>query len=85
MIGMSINLSADGYDGGTFEIRRFGSETLIASLPNVGLGDAILFRIADGLEHQVTAVRGAIPKTAFAGWFVGARPGEPSDCAAVAQ
>jgi hypothetical protein len=84
MIGMSVNLSADRYDGGTFEIRRFGTDTLIASLPNVGPGDAILFRIADGLEHQVTAVGGAVPKTAFAGWFVGHRPDEPSDRAAAA-
>jgi len=85
MIGMSVNLSAEPYDGGTFEIRRFGGDTLIASLPNVGFGDAILFRIADGLEHQVTDVRGAVPKTAFAGWFVGHRPGEPSGRAAAAQ
>jgi hypothetical protein len=84
MIGMSINLSADRYDGGTFEIRRFGTDTLIAALPNVGFGDAILFRIADGLEHQVTDVRGAVAKTAFAGWFVGHRPGEPSGRAAAA-
>jgi hypothetical protein len=85
MIGMSVNLSAEPYEGGTFQIRRFNADTLIASLPNVGFGDAILFRIADGLEHQVTAVRGAVPKTAFAGWFVGHRTGEPSAGAAGAQ
>ena len=85
MIGMSVNLSDEPYEGGTFEIRRFKADTLIASLPNVGLGDAILFRIADGLEHQVTALGGVAPKTAFAGWFVGHRRDEPSDGAAGAQ
>jgi hypothetical protein len=85
MIGMSVNLSAGAYEGGTFEIRRFNAARLIASVPNVGCGDAILFRIADGLEHQVTAVRGAVPKTAFAGWFVGQRTGEPPDRAAGAR
>jgi hypothetical protein len=67
-IGMSVNLGGP-YEGGVFQIRRTGSNEPLASLPNVGPGDAILFAIAEGLEHCVTPVRGAAPKTAFAGWF----------------
>jgi 2-oxoglutarate-Fe(II)-dependent oxygenase superfamily protein len=85
MVGMSVNLSADQYEGGTFEIRRFNTDTVIAALPNIGYGDAILFRIGEGFEHQVTALRGSFPKTAFAGWFVGHRPGGPADSAPAAQ
>ena len=69
LIGMSVNLSADVYDGGVFEIRDLKTERLLASLPNIGFGDAILFRLSDSLEHRVSDVRGLVPKTAFAGWF----------------
>jgi len=85
IVGMSVNLSADQYEGGTFEIRRFNTDTVIAALPNTGYGDAILFRIGEGFEHQVTALRGSFPKTAFAGWFVGHRPAEPTGSAANEQ
>jgi hypothetical protein len=66
---MSVNLSADVYDGGVFEIRDVGTERLLATLPNVGFGEAIIFRLSDAIEHRVSEVRGAFPKTAFAGWF----------------
>lgn len=69
LIGMSVNLSADAYEGGVFEIRDVDTERPLASLPNVGSGDAILFRLSDSLEHRVSDVHGAVPKTAFAGWF----------------
>ena len=70
LVGMSVNLSADVYTGGVFEIRDAETERLLASLPNVGFGDAILFRLSDSLEHRVSEVRGTLPKTAFAGWFL---------------
>jgi hypothetical protein len=68
-IGMSVNLSTDVYEGGVFEIRNTESERTLASIANVGFGDAIFFRVSPALEHRVTDVRGARPKTAFAGWF----------------
>ena len=68
-IGMSVNLSTAPYEGGVFEIRRAGGGEPAASLPNTGAGDAILFAIADGLEHRVTPMQGEAAKTAFAGWF----------------
>ena len=69
MIGMSVNLSTDIYQGGTFHLRKVGSTAPLCEIANTGAGDAILFRIAKDLEHQVTAVEGTTPKTAFAGWF----------------
>ena len=72
-LGMSVNLSRERYDGGIFEIRDEDTGVVQGSLANVGFGDAILFRIAEGLEHRVTEVAGTAPKTAFAGWFGGAR------------
>jgi hypothetical protein len=72
MIGMSVNLSLAIYTGGVFQLRARHSTEILTEAPNTGPGDAILFRIADHLEHQVTSVSGTIPKTAFAGWFVSA-------------
>lgn len=69
LIGMSVNLSAQAYQGGVFEIRDVDSQRPLAELPNVGIGDAILFRLSPALEHRVTDVVGDAPKTAFAGWF----------------
>ncbi len=69
LIGMSVNLSVDIYEGGEFQIRDVETERPLASLQNVGYGDAILFRLSHSLEHRVSDVRGAFPKTAFAGWF----------------
>jgi hypothetical protein len=69
LIGMSVNLSAAAYEGGVFEIRDVETARPLAALPNLGVGDAILFRLSDALEHRVTDVRGTAPKTAFAGWF----------------
>ena len=68
-IGMSLNLGTEPYDGGVFEIRRADAAKPLAALANVGSGDAILFSIADDLEHRVSPVQGAVAKTAFAGWF----------------
>lgn len=68
-IGMSVNLSTAAYEGGVFEIREDDAPVPLGSIANVGAGDAILFRIADGLEHRVTDLQGDVAKTAFAGWF----------------
>ena len=69
LVAMSINLSEEPYAGGLLQIRRADSSLLLCGIPNVGPGDAILFRITPELVHRVTAVEGAASKTAYAGWF----------------
>lgn len=71
-IGMSVNLSSGPYEGGLFQLRNRNTRRMLCEVHNIGLGDAIVFRLAPSLEHQVTPVLGGVPKTAFAGWF---RPG----------
>ena len=68
-IGMSVNLGTAAYEGGLFEIREEDAPAPLGSIANTGTGDAILFMIADGLEHRVTDLQGHVAKTAFAGWF----------------
>lgn len=68
MVGMSVNLGP-AYDGGLFQMRDARTREMICEAPNVGPGDAILFRIDDRFEHWITPMAGTVPKTAFAGWF----------------
>lgn len=69
LIGMSVNLSDGRFAGGLFELRDRAVEEPQWSAANAHAGDAILFEIAGSLRHRVTAVEGAIPRVAFAGWF----------------
>jgi 2OG-Fe(II) oxygenase superfamily len=68
LLALSINLGKQSYEGGVLEIRRHKSQESV-QVVNTEFGDAILFRLADYLEHRVTNVEGTVPKTAFAGWF----------------
>jgi hypothetical protein len=69
LVAMSINLSTEVYTDGTLQIRENMSERIVTEVPNVGSGDAIIFRLAPHLQHRITEVRGNALKTAFAGWF----------------
>lgn len=69
LVAMSINLSRRPYRGGMLQLRTAKSRRILRSIPNLGFGDAILFRIADDLEHRITDIEGVTAKTAFAGWF----------------
>jgi hypothetical protein len=69
LVAMSINLSTDVYLGGVLQIREKNSQQVIQEVANIGLGDAIVFRLAHSLQHRITDVQGKVPKTAFAGWF----------------
>jgi hypothetical protein len=68
-IGMSLNLSRDLFRGGLFMLRERASRRVLAQVANTGSGDALIFRISPGLQHRISDLEGAEPKTAFAGWF----------------
>ncbi len=67
-LAISINLSDAPYRGGTLQIRERSADVREV-VPNLGFGDAIVFRVAERLEHRLTPVIGKIPKTAVAGFF----------------
>lgn len=69
LIAMSVNLSEEVYRGGYLMLRPKNKPKAVLKIINTGPGDAILFRLGSGLEHQVAALEGAASKTAFAGWF----------------
>ena len=68
-VGFSMNLSADAFRGGTFELRDRWTLAPLAQVNNTGFGDALLFRISNDLQHRVTEVVDTVAKTACAGWF----------------
>ena len=51
------------------QIRERASGKVVSEIANTGFGDAIIFRLDKGLQHRLTDMQGAVPKTAFAGWF----------------
>ena len=69
LIGMSVNLSVGTYKGGALQIRNCDNNKILHEVANTGFVDAILFRIAPFLEHQLTDVKGVEAKVAYAGWF----------------
>jgi len=71
MVGLSVNLSREPFSGGVLEIRRAVSQQAEYAVPSVAYGSAVLFRISPALRHRVTPVRGAVARTAYAGWFRG--------------
>ena len=69
LLALSLNLSETPYHGGTLLLRDQSDPETQQQLPNTTPGDAILFRIAPTLEHDITDVTPGPPKTAWAGWF----------------
>ena len=69
LLGMSVNLSKEVYNGGILQIRERESGKIISEVANVGVGDAVIFRLTQGLQHRITQIEGNVSKTAFAGWF----------------
>jgi hypothetical protein len=69
MLAISINLSEQIFAGGLFQLKQAQTDEMLANIANTGLGDIVIFRIADDLKHRVTPVFGTVPKTVFTGWF----------------
>jgi hypothetical protein len=68
-LGITINLSESEFAGGHFEMRRDRAPQIVFRHTHAGLGDALIFRIRDGLEHRVLPVTAGGPRRVFAGSF----------------
>jgi hypothetical protein len=69
LVAMSVNLSSEPYAGGALQIRDTDTRTILHEEADLRPGDGVVFRLAERLEHRVTPVEGAAPRTTFAGWF----------------
>jgi hypothetical protein len=72
-LAVVVNLSTEDYQGGVFELREKGSETILYRHVHAGFGSALIFHVARDLEHRVSPVTSGGPRLVFAGWFMGAR------------
>ena len=50
---MSVNFSTGVYAGGVLRIRDRESGKIVSEVANVGIGDAVIFRLSDRLEHRI--------------------------------
>lgn len=71
-LGLTVNLGAEPYAGGVFELRRKAAGEVIFRHQHGEPGAAALFDVGPGLEHRVTPLDAGGPRTVFAGWFTGA-------------
>jgi hypothetical protein len=69
LVAMSLNLATEPHQGGLLQIRERASKRILQEVTNTTYGDAIIFRLAPELQHRVSSLDGACPRTAFAGWF----------------
>ena len=51
MVAMRINLSPAHSCGGVLQLRDSKSKEILCEMPNIGYGDALLFRIANHVQH----------------------------------
>jgi hypothetical protein len=69
IVAASVNLGTAAHNGGVLQIRDCRRGQILQEIANTGCGDAVVFRLADHLEHRVTGLDGPVPRIAFAGWF----------------
>jgi hypothetical protein len=69
LVAMSLNLGREPYAGGVLQIRNRHTGAVLAEVVNRQAGDAVLFRLREDLQHQVTPLEGNAPRTVFAGWY----------------
>jgi hypothetical protein len=69
MVAASVNLGSEPFPGGVLQVRDRNSGQILQEVANPVPGDAVVFRLADHLQHRVTEVEGDTHRIAFAGWF----------------
>lgn len=69
-LAITINLGDAYYEGGTFELRKKHSGQLLCWHTHRAVGDALIFRVSDDLEHRVVPVLAGGPRHVYAGWFL---------------
>ncbi|WP_162233337.1 2OG-Fe(II) oxygenase [Sphingomonas sp. Leaf33] len=71
-LAITIDLSDTGYDGGLFELREVASQRLLTTHRHDRPGSALIFDVADDIEHRVQPVTRGGPRRVYTGWFLGA-------------
>jgi len=68
-VGITVNVGAEPYEGGIFQLSDVVSRRLLGEIANVIPGNAVLFHIDERLRHRATPVTAHVPRITLAGWF----------------
>jgi hypothetical protein len=69
-VAIRIELSRNSYNGGEFEFRNKGSESISFAISGLDYGDISIFRVNDAkYEHRVKPVVGNADRVSYIGWF----------------
>jgi hypothetical protein len=68
LLAMTLGLGTRDYTGGKLQIRETGSDQTIREFGRLNAGDAIVFKIAPGLQHRLTVLETG-QRTVGVGWF----------------
>lgn len=69
-LAIVVNLSDAGFDGGGFELREVATGRMLTTYRHQRAGTALIFDVADDIEHRVLPVTGGGPRRVFTGWFM---------------
>lgn len=69
-LAIVVNLSDAGFDGGGFELREVATGRMLTTYRHQRAGTALIFDVADDIEHRVLPVTGGAPRRVFTGWFM---------------
>jgi hypothetical protein len=76
-LAVTINLGAEPYEGGLFEIRRKKTHEPVFAHRHTEAGTALIFDVARDIQHRVQPVTAGGPRRIFAGWFLAPEGAEP--------
>lgn len=76
-LAIIVNLSAQPFVGGQFQLRRKGETELLLRHDHPQAGSVLIVAVRPELEHRVTPVSQGGPRRIYAGWFL-AQPEFPS-------
>lgn len=68
LLAMTLGLGTERYTGAQFQLRETGTEKITREVGQIEAGDAIIFKIASGLEHRLAPME-AGRRTVGVGWF----------------
>lgn len=72
VLGVTIHLGADAYEGGAFELRDAGADALRFRHAGAQRGDVLLFDVDPAFDHRVMPVVSGAARRVFTGWLIAA-------------
>lgn len=69
-LAITINLTEQPYEGGTFELRSAKSTALLLQHRHLKLGSVLIFDIGRSLEHRILPLISGGPRRIYTGWFL---------------